>query len=142
MTMQFTHNDTVENMIISGLVDSVGLYIKPTDLQRDIANAWLQVLGSTFRNKRFNALSFGQQRILLVVRAMVKHPPILILDEPTVGLDDDNTLLFINLIDAIASQHKVAIIYVSHRVEPELRPNKIFELKPTPEGSIGILHIQ
>ena len=137
MTAQFTHEDSVENMIISGLVDSIGLYIKPTDLQKDIAYAWLQVLGSTFRNKSFQSLSFGQQRILLVVRAMVKHPPLLILDEPTVGLDDENTQLFLNLINAIASQRKIAIIYVSHRNEPELKPDKIFELKPTTDGSIG-----
>jgi len=139
MTLQFTHNDPVENMIISGLVDSVGLYTKPTDLQRRVADAWLQVLGPTFRNKTFNSLSFGQQRILLVVRAMVKHPPLLILDEPTVGLDDENTQLFINLIMDIASQRKVAIIYVSHRIEPELKPDKIFELKPTEDGSTGDL---
>jgi len=137
MIAQFIHQDSVENMIISGLVDSVGLYTKPSDLQRDIASAWLQVLGPTFQNRTFNSLSFGQQRILLVVRAMVKHPPLLILDEPTVGLDDENTQLFLNLINAIASQRKVAIIYVSHRNEPELKPDKIFELKPTSEGSIG-----
>ncbi len=137
MTQQFTHEDSVENMIISGLVDSVGLYKKPTDLQRRVAHAWLEVLGSSFSNKSFRALSFGQQRIVLVVRAMVKHPPLLILDEPTVGLDDENTQLFVNLINAIASQHKVAIIYVSHRPEPNLKPDKICELKPTPQGSEG-----
>ena len=139
MTLQFTHDDPVENMIISGLVDSVGLYTKPTDLQRDIAHAWLQVMGPSFQNKKFNSLSFGQQRILLVVRAMVKHPPLLILDEPTVGLDDENTRLFINLIVAIASQRKVAIIYVSHRTEPELNPDRIFELRPSSGGSTGHL---
>ncbi len=139
MTMQFIHEDSVENMIISGLVDSVGLYTKPTDLQRDIAHAWLMVLGPSFQNRKFHSLSFGQQRILLAVRAMVKHPSLLILDEPTVGLDDDNTQLFINLIVAIASQHKVAIIYVSHRTEPDLNPDKIFELEPSSEGSTGHL---
>lgn len=137
MTLQFTHEDSVENMIISGLVDSVGLYIKPTDLQRRIAYEWLQVLGDSFRNKTFNALSAGQQRILLVARAMVKHPPLLILDEPTAGLDDENTELFISLVTAIASQQKVAIIYVSHRSEPQLKSEKVFRLIPTKEGSIG-----
>ena len=139
MTLQFTHEDSVENMLISGLVDTVGLYTKPTDLQRDIAHAWLQVLGASLQNKKFNSLSFGQQRIVLAVRAMVKHPSLLILDEPTVGLDDDNTQLFINMIVAIASQHKVAIIYVSHRTEPELNPEKVFELEPSSEGSTGHL---
>ena len=140
MILQFTHNDPVENMVISGLVDSVGLYTKPSDLQRNIAYAWLKVLGPEFRYKSFNSLSFGQQRILLVVRAMVKHPPLLILDEPTVGLDDENTQLFLNMINAIASQQKIAIIYVSHRTEPELKPDRIFELIPSPDGSTGKLY--
>jgi molybdate transport system ATP-binding protein len=137
MTLQFSRRDSVEAMVISGFNDSIGLYKKPTGLQREMANAWLQVLGPSFHHQSFNALSFGQQRILLVIRAMVKHPPLLILDEPTVGLDDENTDLFVNMINTIASQHKVAIIYVSHRPEPGLRPDKIFELVPTAEGSIG-----
>jgi len=141
MTHRFTHDDSVEHMIISGLVDSVGLYTKPSDLQKNIASAWLKVLGPSFHKKHFNSLSFGQQRILMVVRALVKHPPLLILDEPTVGLDDENAKLFINLITTIASQRKIAIIYVSHRTEPELKPDKIFELKPTPEGSEGTVII-
>jgi molybdate transport system ATP-binding protein len=142
MTIQFSREDTVENMIISGLVDSIGLYTKPTDLQRNIGNAWLKVLGQTFYHKKFSELSFGQQRILLVVRAMVKQPPLLILDEPTVGLDDENTSLFISLISAIASQRKIAIIYVSHRNETELKPDKIFELKPYTDGSKGYIKIK
>lgn len=139
MIFQFSHNDSVENMLISGIVDSVGLYTKPTDLQRRVAREWMQVLGPAFLNKTFQTLSFGQQRMLLVVRAMVKRPPLLILDEPTVGLDDENAYLFLNLINTIASQKKVTIIYVSHRDEPELKPEKIFELQPTPEGSRGYL---
>jgi molybdate transport system ATP-binding protein len=140
MILQFTHEDSVENMIIGGLVDSVGLYVKPTDLQRNIARAWIEVLGPGFMNKDFSALSFGQQRMVLVVRAMVKHPPLLILDEPTVGLDDESAGLFLNLINAIASERKVAIIYVSHRNEPELKPDKIVELVPGTEGSTGYFH--
>ncbi len=139
MVQRFFHRDSVENMIISGLVDSIGLYVKPTDLQRHIAEAWLQILGPTFKNKSFHSLSFGQQRILLVVRAMVKRPPLLILDEPTVGLDDENTELFLNMITAIAELRKIAIIYVSHRTEPELKPEKIFELIPGEDGSTGIV---
>ena len=135
MTLQFSHRDSVENMVISGLVDSIGLYTKPTDLQKKIANAWLEVFGEILRNKTFNLLSSGQQRMLLVIRAMIKHPPLLILDEPSVGLDDSNSQLFMGLINAIACQHKVSIIYVSHRDEPELQPDKILELIPSDEGS-------
>lgn len=137
MILQFTRDDTVENMIISGLMDSVGLYIKPSDLQKDIAKSWLEMLGPSYRNKSFQNLSIGQQRMVMVVRAMVKHPPLLILDEPTIELDDENSRLFIEIVNVIASGKKIAIVYVSHRDEPGLKPDKIFELIPGSEGSKG-----
>jgi molybdate transport system ATP-binding protein len=139
MTNQFTRDDSVENMIISGLMDSVGLYIKPTDMQKDMAKAWVNMLGPSFRNKSFQSLSIGQQRMVMVARAMVKHPPLLILDEPTIELDDENSRLFIEMVNAIAAEKQIAIIYVSHRDEDELLPDKIFELIPTNMGYTGVV---
>ncbi len=141
MIHQFTRDDSVENMIISGLMDSVGLYILPSDLQKDIAKAWIEMLGPTFRNKSFQSLSIGQQRMVMVARAMVKHPPILILDEPTIELDDENSRLFIEMVNALAEEKQIAIIYVSHRDEEDLKPEKIFELVPTNLGFTGIERI-
>lgn len=138
MMVRFTRNDTVENMIISGLNDSVGLYIEPTDLQKDIARSWVEMLGTSFRKKLFQQLSIGQQRMVMVARAMVKHPPLLILDEPTIELDDENSALFIEMVQAIAAENQVAIIYISHRDEEDLQPTKIFELVKTDKGYTGV----
>jgi molybdate transport system ATP-binding protein len=138
MIQQFTRDDSVENMIISGLVDSIGLYNKPTDMQKDVAKNWLEMLGPAYRNKSFQRLSIGQQRMVMVARAMVKHPPLLILDEPTIELDDENSRLFIDMVNAIAAEKKVAILYVSHRDEQGLKPDKIFELIPGTAGSAGV----
>jgi ABC-type molybdenum transport system, ATPase component/photorepair protein PhrA len=139
MIHQFTRDDSVENMIISGLLDSVGLYVVPTDLQKDTAKLWIDMLGPSFRNKSFQSLSIGQQRMVMVARAMVKHPPLLILDEPTIEMDDENSRIFIEMVNAIAAEKQVAIIYVSHREEENLKPEKIFELVPTDLGSTGII---
>ncbi|MFZ4726539.1 MAG: ATP-binding cassette domain-containing protein [Paludibacter sp.] len=139
MIEQFKHVDTVENMIISGFVDSVGLYTKPTDLQKNIAKSWIEMLGNGYTNKTFQQLSLGQQRMVMVVRAMVKHPPLLILDEPTIELDDENSQLFIEMINAISREKKIAILYISHRDEKDLKPDKIFELIPSAIGSEGII---
>lgn len=138
MVLQFTRNETVENMIISGLNDSIGLYVEPTDLQKDIAISWAQMLGESFRNKLFQQLSIGQQRMVMVARAMVKHPPLLILDEPTIELDDENSALFIEMIHAIAAEKQTSIIYVSHRDEENLKPDKVFELIRTDKGYTGV----
>ncbi len=137
MMVRFTRNDTVENMIISGLNDSVGLYVEPTDLQKDIAQSWIVMLGTSFRNKLFQQLSIGQQRMVMVARAMVKHPPLLILDEPTIELDDENSALFIEMVQAIAAENQVAIIYISHRDEENLQPTNFFELIKTDKGYTG-----
>jgi len=139
MIEQFTRVDTVENMIISGLNDSVGLYVNPSDMQKDIAKSWMESLGSAYKNRTFQSLSLGQQRMVMVARAMVKYPPLLILDEPTIELDDENSKLFIEMVNAIAAEKKIAIIYVSHRDEPDLQPDKIFELIRTEHGYTGLV---
>jgi molybdate transport system ATP-binding protein len=137
MTLFFTRNDTVNNMIISGLTDSIGLYQLPTEGQQLIAKAWLQLLGVAYQQKRFNDLTAGQQRIVLVIRAIVKQPPLLILDEPAAGLDEENTNLLIQLINTLAGWKKIAIIYISHRHERQINPDKVFELVADTNGSIG-----
>ncbi|GAL66977.1 putative molybdenum transport ATP-binding protein modF [Jejuia pallidilutea] len=70
---------------------------------------------------------------------MVKHPPLLILDEPTNGLDDTDAQIFSELINKIAKESNTAIIYVSHRKEPHINPDFVYELIPQAKGSIGKL---
>jgi molybdate transport system ATP-binding protein len=110
-----------------------------TDLQKDMAQEWLEMLGPTFKNKSFQSLSIGQQRMVMVARAMVKHPPLLILDEPTIELDEENSRLFIDMVNAIAAEKQIAIVYVSHRDEEDLKPSHIFELVPSEKGYTGIV---
>ena len=140
MSFQFDRPDTVEQMIISGFFDSVGLYMVPTDRQVQLAKQWLQVAGmDAIKHKPFRILSLAYQRIILIIRAMVKHPPLLILDEPTAGLNDANTALINTLINKIATETNTAIIYVSHRKEEGLVPQFIYELVADENGSMGLV---
>ncbi|PIB30529.1 ATP-binding cassette domain-containing protein [Maribacter sp. 4G9] len=140
MTDSFSGRHSVENMLISGLLDSIGLYIKPTERQKRICKEWLLLLGLwERRNVQFNDLSLGDQRLVMTVRAMVKHPPLLILDEPTSGMDDASASMLVDLVNKIAEETKTTILFVSHRKEPGLNPKKILELKHTDKGSIGIV---
>lgn len=135
----FSRRDTVEQMVISGFFDSVGLYIKPSELQIKLADEWLKLIGLLeIKNKAFVDLTVGQQRLVLIVRAMVKHPPLLILDEPTTGLDDNDADMFVALVNKIAAETNTAIIYVSHRKEEGLKPQFIYELIADNEGSVGV----
>jgi len=138
MLQLFKRNFTNQEMIISGFYDSVGLYNKPTEYQTYIASQWLFYLGKEYETKKFQQLSPGQQRIIMLIRAFIKNPKLLILDEPTAGLDDQNALLFTKILNDVVRILKIAVIYVSHRKEAGLQPEYLFELIPGEEGSIGI----
>lgn len=140
MTDLFNKYCSVEQMVISGFFDSVGLYTKPSGRQLKIAGEWLLLIGiGQLKHTAFYKLSLGQQRLIMIVRAMVKHPPLLILDEPAAGLDDDNAAIVTALINKIATESNTAIVYVSHRTEEGLSPKFIFELAPGKEGSTGCI---
>jgi len=112
---------SLRNVIISGFYDSIGLYSKSTDRQKQIANEWLALLGMADRGDQpFNKLSYGDQRLLLIARAMVKHPPLLILDEPCLGLDDINRQLVLALIEKICAANETSVIYVNHHAQDRI----------------------
>ncbi|MGB3775361.1 MAG: ATP-binding cassette domain-containing protein [Leeuwenhoekiella sp.] len=138
MTELFKRNNTLSEMILSGFFDTVGLYDTPSTMQYKQVLQWLKLAKlQEFKNFNFNKLTAGQQRLGLILRAVVKNPPLLILDEPTEGLDDHGAQLVIDLIIILRSQGAMAIIFVSHRLEKGLKAEAIFELVPSTEGSIG-----
>lgn len=141
MVDRFRGYHSIENMLISGLHDSVGLYQKPTDKERSLASKWLTVLQMTSKKHLyFHQLSQGGRRLVMTARAMIKHPPLLILDEPTSGLDDSSAAFFVNLVNQFADQSDSAVVFVSHRAEKGLTPQKVFELFPKENGSEGKIH--
>ncbi|MFI0399285.1 MAG: molybdate ABC transporter ATP-binding protein ModF [Thiolinea sp.] len=111
----------VRNVIISGFYDSIGLYQKYTDRERVIAEQWLALLGMSARaTEPFSQLSYGDQRLVLIARAMVKHPTLLILDEPCLGLDDLNRQLVLALIEKICTGTETTVLYVNHRTQDNI----------------------
>ena len=118
---EYRVSTSVRNAIISGFFDSIGLYSRASDAQKAIADRWLDVLGMrSLADAPFNGLSFGEQRLVLIARAMVKHPPLLILDEPCLGLDDMNRQLVLALIERIAAGSETTVLYVNHRAQDRI----------------------
>ena len=138
MTDRFRGYHTIEHMLISGLVDSIGLYVQPAEQQQHLASEWLDLLGmKEMAQHTFTSLSPGEKRLVMCARAMIKHPLLLILDEPTAGLDEASAALVVDLVNNMARNSSSSIVFVSHRMEPGLHPDHTLQLISDKAGSRG-----
>jgi iron complex transport system ATP-binding protein len=133
---KFYPSDTALEVVLSGAFASIGLYETPTEEMRIKAGNLMEQLGTTnYANRRYETLSQGEKQRLLIARALMADPKILILDEPTNGLDFIARERLLESIERIAKEPLApTIIYVTHHVE-EIVPvfNKTLLLK---EGQV------
>ncbi len=123
--LQYRVNCSALEVILSGFYDSIGLYHQPTRKEQDIAKEWLEILHmSQYQKTSFRQLEYGQQRLLLIARAIVKQPTLLILDEPYQGLDFLGRRLVKNTLELIARENLSQLLYVSHYQEDRLEAIK------------------
>ncbi len=122
--------------ILSGLFDSIGIYRNVDPMHRLLADRWLDYLGMSDRaTQPFNRFSYGEQRLLLIARGLIKHPPLLILDEPCQGLDDANRLRVLDLLGEFANGTQSTLLYVTHLREDRIKGiNRQLEFVPMGEG--------
>lgn len=107
---------SVEEVVLSGLFDSIGVYHRVEPSQRARAQAWLAWLELRLAPETaFGELSFGHQRLVLIARAAIKVPPLVVLDEPTAGLDEHNRGRVLELIESLCSQRRSTVLFVTHR---------------------------
>lgn len=132
MHQYFKEKGSCMNVILSGLDDTMGFRRKETTpRERELAFNWLKVLDLTPLEKvRFKDVATGEQRLLLLLRALIKNPPLLLLDEPCQGLDDLQRAHFRRIIDVLCQGKEKTLIYVSHYREdiPDC-VNKVLELE-------------
>ncbi len=124
---------SLSDVILSGFFDSIGLYAKAGASQLEQLYNWLSFLGmqgDSFRG--FATLSYGQQRALLLIRAVVKLPKLLLLDEPCQGLDSGSRQEVLRVIEEIARRNLSTIVQVSHDPAEYLKCiKKVIELRLT-----------
>lgn len=114
--LEYRVSSSVRNVILSGFFDSIGIYQAVSDRQQQLAGEWLDLLGLV-GDAPFHSLSWGQQRLALIARALVKHPALLILDEPLQGLDPLNRQLVRRFVDVLIQQGSTQLLFVSHHAE-------------------------
>ena len=106
---------SVLQVVCSGFFDSVGLFQSCTRRQRASALAWLREFGLDARaDHPFSELPLGDQRLVLLARAVVKKPKLLILDEPCQGLDAAHRHTVLTELDRLVARTGAGLIFVTH----------------------------
>ena len=107
----------IEAVLLSGFHDSIGLYQQRSQVEQMAVERWLEIGGFQGRgHEAFSSLSYGEQRAILILRAAVKCPPLLILDEPCHGLDGNQRSRILHLLETIAATGTTTLLHVTHDV--------------------------
>jgi molybdate transport system ATP-binding protein len=130
----------VLDVVVSGFFDSVGLYDDSGTAQVGQARRWIATLGlEQWEKQYYHEISFGQQRLVLLARAMIKKPRLLILDEPCVGLDDFHRQLILKMLDTIAQRSLTNILYVTHVADEQPSCiNQVLRFKEQDGGGFSV----
>ncbi len=116
MHRSYKQNIPAIEIVASGLKDTVGLYARPTEAERTVCLEWMNLFGiKHLADRKFLEMSSGEQRLVLLARAFVKSPDLLILDEPLHGLDLCNRNLVKTIVDRYMFDNpERTLIYVTH----------------------------
>nr|WP_106779951.1 ABC transporter ATP-binding protein [Lysinibacillus timonensis] len=109
---------TVEEVVKSGLTKKLGLFKRMPRKVNDLLDEALSAVGmENFKNRNIGQLSGGQQQRVFIARALIAGPKLLILDEPTVGIDHENVQSFYDMLAKLNGEQKKTIILVTHDVD-------------------------
>ena len=113
----YRYNVTALEMTASGFYSSVGLYDRVTPIQAERAARCMALAGMAgYEDRPIRSLSYGQIRRLVIARALVTRPELLLLDEPTAGLDPAARDAFVADMDALGASGATLVV-ISHRPE-------------------------
>jgi molybdate transport system ATP-binding protein len=118
LQVQYRKKMSAYDAIASGFYDSIGLYQYPTPEQKAIVDEWVELLKiDDIANQPYHQLSYGQKRMILLARAMVKSPALLIMDEPCHGLDISNRRRILKIIEMIGATPTHLLYVTNHKEE-------------------------
>lgn len=106
---------TVQEVILMGLTGKIGLFHRPGKVEKEKVSEAIARVGLTgLENRNIGRLSGGQQQRVFIARALVSDPEVLILDEPTVGVDARSEEEFYQLLQSLNEEKNISLILVTH----------------------------
>jgi iron complex transport system ATP-binding protein len=128
---RFYRTEPIIDVVVSGVSATIGLYQDPDSSDIERAGRLLESIGLADKAARpFGILSDGEKQKVLMLRAIMAGPDLMILDEPTMGLDLSAREELLLSLESLCAGRSISIIYVTHYTE-EITPffEKIFMLK-------------
>lgn len=115
MHLYFRFEGTVVDVVAQGLRNTLGNYGTVGKAAREEAMEWLGLFHlEHLASRRYSTLSTGEQRLVLIARTLIKHPDLLILDEPLHGLDAARKRSVKAVVNTIVDRDRPTLIYVTH----------------------------
>jgi molybdate transport system ATP-binding protein len=131
---QHRYDETGEEVVLSGFHGTIGLHDPVSEAQREAARVWMERFGvADLASRQILSLSYGELRKLLLARAMVLDPEVLLLDEPVAGLDGRSRAAFLELVEDLAEGGTHVVFATHHDDELVAAVNRELELS---EGCI------
>ncbi|MBM6619282.1 metal ABC transporter ATP-binding protein [Bacillus suaedaesalsae] len=108
---------TVNEVVSTGLVSKAGLFKRLSKDDKEKIISSIQAVGmEKFLNRNIGELSGGQQQRVFIARALVSEPELLILDEPTVGIDAETVQNFYNMLGKLNKDRGITLVLVTHDI--------------------------
>lgn len=109
---------TVREVVAIGRTARAGLFTRLTRRDWEVVDHWMERLGlATRADRRFSQLSGGEQRKVVIARAMAQEPELLLLDEPTANLDLGWRERIVATIEALYLETGIGVVLVCHELE-------------------------
>ena len=108
---------TVHEVVMGGLAKKMGLFHRPGQKEKEAVEKAVKAVGmESFLKRNIGDLSGGQQQRVFIARAIVSNPSILILDEPTVGVDRQNVESFYHMLTHLNKELGMTLLLVTHDI--------------------------
>lgn len=109
---------TVYEIVKTGRIPRLGFFEKFTKKDIDAVEHAMNISGvAKYRDTRIGSLSGGERQRVFIARALASEPDVLILDEPTVGVDIGVQKTFYDFLSSLNRDHNLTIIFISHDID-------------------------